>query len=233
MDVVPVRISVLVRVVLWVYAVLQVGNLMALWLWHETGRDYAMGFVPFHLFEMESNFPTWFQVVLLLITSLMLWVCSYSIFGGNNRMDLLRIRVLAILFLLLSLDELAMVHEKLVPVVGTILPQQGVLYYGWVVPGVLLFAGVGLFMLPLLLRLEKDLLCHFIAGGILFVVGAVGMEIVSGLIAQDVGEANWSYSLLSTVEETLENFGVLVFLRGLLRSMANKTSGVCLVVQHA
>ena len=52
--------------------------------------------------------------------------------------------------------------------------------------------------------------------GVLFLSGAIGLELIGGSYFAAHGELNMSYVLIVTVEETLEMVGAAVLLYGLL-----------------
>ena len=92
------------------------------------------------LFELdeENNLPTWFSSYLLLNNALVLWLIAAS------KSDAYRIYwiVLAIGFVVLSIDEVAGLHETFNTAIDT----------NWAIFGGLIVLGVGVCMIPFLLR---------------------------------------------------------------------------------
>lgn len=56
----------------------------------------------------------------------------------------------------------------------------------------------------------------FIAG-VLYIGGAIGVEMVGGVVASNIGEDNLLYGLTTTLEESFELFGLLVLINTLLK----------------
>ena len=50
----------------------------------------------------------------------------------------------------------------------------------------------------------------------MYIAGVIGMELVGGRYAKLYGTLNFTYSMLATVEESLEMAGLIVFIWGLL-----------------
>jgi hypothetical protein len=56
----------------------------------------------------------------------------------------------------------------------------------------------------------------FTVSGAFYVGGALGMEMVGGLLVEQYGFADWRYIVAVHVEESLEMFGASLFLVGLI-----------------
>jgi hypothetical protein len=61
---------------------------------------------------------------------------------------------------------------------------------------------------------------RFIVAGLVYVGGALGMEVPLGLWAARHGEDNLGYVLIDFVEEVMEMSGAALFLLSLLRHLA-------------
>ncbi|MCP4073542.1 MAG: hypothetical protein GY742_17660 [Hyphomicrobiales bacterium] len=51
----------------------------------------------------------------------------------------------------------------------------------------------------------------FVASGVVYVTGALGMEMVGGYFASSVGWESTSYIVIATIEESLEIIGLAMF----------------------
>ncbi|MFW5634573.1 MAG: carboxylate-amine ligase, partial [Erythrobacter sp.] len=128
------------------------------------------------------------------------------------------------IFAVLALDEVAMLHELSGRVLERLVPQIDALgpafHYAWTlvaIPGVLLLAVV---LAPWFFALGSRTRLLFGTSAVMFLGGAVGLEMVnSALDAQIVGR-NLAYSLTTVVEESLEFTGVLLFQFALLRHLS-------------
>ena len=157
------------------------------------------------LFELdeENNLPTWFSSYLLLNNALVLWLIAAS------KSDAYRIYwiVLAIGFVVLSIDEVAGLHETFNTAIDT----------NWAIFGGLIVLGVGVCMIPFLLSLPFRLALWFIISGSIFIGGVIGVE----LLSEDLNEETMTYAYASALEEGMEMLGALLFLFVNLKEMKN------------
>lgn len=185
-----------------------------------TGHDTAMGFIPFFHVGTELNLTTYFSALMLLGSGLLLgaigWQEAKS--GGDYARHWM---ALATLFVLLSVDEITTIHERLIIPVRDLLDTTGILYFAWVIPYVLLVVIVGIVFLRFLLALPRTTRRYFVAAAIVFVGGALGMELLGGLHYEEYGDQTPTYQTLIHIEESLEMAGVIVFIHGLLLHLAS------------
>ncbi len=178
------------------------------------GQDPPTAFaVAYRLFDAdrEGNVPAWFSTVMLVVVALLSLGVSTLL---RDRSAPLRWywAGLAVVFAYLSLDELAGVHEELVPRLSLAVEARGALTYPWTIvaaPLVALFVLVYARFLWALPRRTAGLL--LLAGG-LYVGGALGLEVGGGLIVDEDGEITLGYVLVTSAEELLEMIGAAVCL---------------------
>jgi len=85
------------------------------------------------------------------------------------------------------------------------------LYYTWVIPGIVIVVVVALYFIPFVLRFPARTTTGIIFSGAVYVSGAIGMELLSGLVASDIGTENTYYVWITIVEEMLEIAGLVCF----------------------
>ena len=129
-------------------------------------------------FDIELNIPTFFSAVALLLSSIILSMIAW----GKKKMDLSYFHWLglAIVFLFLSIDEFAALHERLISPIRTMLNASGWLYYSWIIP-----YGGALFLLIIVyfrfwIRLPRETAILFGLSAALFVAGSIGLEMIGG-----------------------------------------------------
>lgn len=71
------------------------------------------------------------------------------------------------------------------------------------------------------MRLPARTAFLFVVSGAVYVGGAIGFELIGGYYAKANGVENLTYSMISTVEESLEMSGVIVFIYALLKYIAD------------
>jgi|CXWL01.1.fsa_nt_gi hypothetical protein len=171
--------------------------------------------------DLELNVPTFFSTVLLLCTSAILGtICFLDTRWSRSRA--VYWAVLSVGFLFMAFDEAVAVHERLIEPMRSVLGEEnlGVVYYAWVVPASVLVLLLGSFFIRFLLNLPAKTRRHFLLAAILYVGGAIGLEFAEGSHAEIHGMDNVVYIALATVEEFLEMLGIIVFIRALLRHLA-------------
>jgi hypothetical protein len=182
------------------------------------GHPNVHGFVPlFDLYE-ENNIPTYYSSTLLLLCS-----CLIAIIAGFKKRQNDTFTghwiTLAIIFLYLSVDEASSIHEWLSPATKRIVDARGLLFYAWVIPGMILVVVFAAFYWRFVLNLPSKTRWAFCTAAILYLAGAIGMELLGGRHHERYGIDNISYSLLVMLEESLEMTGIVVFVYGLLDYM--------------
>ena len=115
----------------------------------------------------------------------------------------------------MAADELISLHERLTTPVLKLIGNGDLdfFYWGWVVPGIALVIVLALFFLKFWLNLPaKPRLTFFIAGVAIYIGGAIGFEMIGGHYAESHGMKSLIYSMITTIEESLEMAGVIVFI---------------------
>lgn len=185
-----------VRLFLAWFAVLNLLNAVAVAVPHLATRWLLLG--------LERNPSTWFSAALLATAGALAWAV------GRDRADTEKWNLVAGLLVVLSLDEVATLHEKLAG-----LPFLAVGSRAWAGAGLVLVALTAWRLLPWALHLEAPLRFALLVGGTTFLTGAVGMEVLAGNWEEANG-ADRMFWVISSVEEDLELIGVFVVVRVLL-----------------
>lgn len=183
-----------------------------------------------HLFNMddENNVPTLFSSFLLSVCGVLAWCV-----GGEK---LARVRGdskfwfgLAAIFLFLAADEALRLHEMLISPVRAALGTGGVLHFAWVIPYGALLIVFAVAYYRFLFRQERMLRNRMILAGLVYVSGALGMELIGGYYHDAVnGQIDAIYVAMTTVEETMEIAGLLIFSHALVAYLERTISGMCL-----
>jgi hypothetical protein len=161
--------------------------------------------------DSEANAPTWFSSLLLLGCSALLWAI-----GRGRRQQALggaaRWTGLALVFTLLSLDEMAGIHEMLL---NTLRDVGGPAV---LVAGITLLAGLGLVLLfaSILRDLPGRVRVGLLLGVGVYVLGAAVLEAADQRFSASTPDAPLAYALLTTVEEVLEMVGLVMLLHTLM-----------------
>jgi hypothetical protein len=195
------------------------------------GHDQLRGFVPMFDLDRENNVPTWFQVAQLLLSSFLVATIARSKRKARDRYAR-HWRALSIIFLYLAVDEAFVIHEKTIEPLRAALHATGVLYYTWVILGAAFVVVVGIAYLRFLAHLNGETRRQFLFAGFLYVGGALGVELVNGWYADRYGDDNFPYAILTTIEESMEMLGIVVFLYALLTYLSAAADGVRILIQR-
>jgi len=168
----------------------------------------------------EFNIPTFFMTVMLLSCSILLILIgeSKSDFEGRYRWHW---TILGIIFFLLALDEMIVLHEMTIRPVRSLLNTGGLFYFAWVIPAGLFLLVIFIFYWKFLVDLPTRFRILFILSGAIYITGVMGMEMVTGLVASRQAEENLLYAMLTNFEESLEMFGIILFIHALLSYIEN------------
>ena len=183
-------------------------------------HDYVYGLIPLFDFDTEFNIPSLFSTILLISSSTLLLNITLKHKKNNNLYN--SWAILSIIFLYLSMDELLSIHEMIEDPIRELFNISDVLYYAWVIPyGLLLVLFVASYM-KFLIRLPNKTSTLMLVSGSIFITGALGFELLEARLAANVGINNLLYSIYYTIEETLEMFGITLFIYTLLTYTINQ-----------
>lgn len=194
------------------------------------GRDVFFGLTKLFDLDREANIPTWFSGFLLGLAAALL-----GLIGANHRRLGNRTGgqwiALAWIFAFLSLDEVAGVHERL----GAILRRASSIshwtHFVWPIPATVLVAVLFLMYRKWFAALERPTRRGIWIAAAVYLGGAIGMEVLSGVYwaRQGVESHDLVYTILTTIEETLEMAGMLLFIRVLLDYGSARGWGIALI----
>lgn len=171
------------------------------------------GFAAFLSLDAEGSVPTWLEVLLFAAVSVAMLLAG-RLDKAAGLATARAWRILGWVFLYLSLDELISVHEFF-DRVEVLLPLGGYFYYGWVVVGIAAVGVVAVGFLPFVRRLPRSTAVQLIIAGIVFVTGALGMEMIGGKLFEEQ-QHGVATSAVAMAEETLELVGLWLTLRAVL-----------------
>ncbi|RJO66868.1 MAG: hypothetical protein C4523_10915 [Myxococcales bacterium] len=195
------------------------------------GHGRLYGFVYMFYLDNEANISTWYSGFALMIAAALMAVLAKTKWLEGDRYRW-HWAGLAVILFCLSIDEVGMIHDHMVEPIRESLHTQGLLYYGWVIAGLASVALVGLIYLRFLFHLPSRLRKLFFLAAFVYVGGAIGVEMLSGLYASRFGEENFLYSIIVTGEEMCEMAGVVILIHALLERLHQTVSGVLVRTDH-
>jgi hypothetical protein len=163
----------------------------------------------------EQTIPTWYSVLLLFAASILLAFIATAK-RANQERYVLHWLGLAVVFLYLSMDEGAVIHEIVADSLQTTLNTTGYLAFAWQIVAVPLLILFGLVYLRFLFHLPSRTRNLFVLSGLVYIGGALVVEAVSANQWYLGGGVTFEYLAIATVEELAEMLGVLLFIYTLL-----------------
>jgi len=196
------------------------------------GHDRVLGLVPLFDLDDERNIPTWFSGALLLLGAGLFWTIA-QVKRAEKDPFARHWMILSVIFCLLSLDEVAAIHEIAGHLIRAKFEPGSYLYYGWVIPGGLLVILLALSYVKFLRHLPARTTRLLILAGALYVGGSIGMELIEGRWESRHGSVGWPYVFMYTVEEVCEMFGLVTLVFGLMDYMSGQMREVRAVIEEA
>ncbi|ACN13954.1 multidrug resistance protein (efflux pump/antiporter) [Desulforapulum autotrophicum HRM2] len=193
-------------------------------------HDYLRGLFNLFDFNTEKNIPTLYSSITLIFASIILAFITY--FRWKSQKTFFSWGVLSFIFLFLSIDEISSIHERLIAPTRRFFDTSAFFYYAWIIPyGIALIIFVVSYI-KFLLEVPKSIMMLFLLSGGLFVLGAIGFEMLGGWQAELYGTKGLLYSIFYTCEELLEMLGVAVFIYTLLRYILNENQLIEIILRN-
>lgn len=207
--------SKIIRILVIVFIVLIIANFAALYLRFILGHDYVYGFVLAFDVNKETNIPTCFSAFILLLSACLLWLIA--IFKKSNHDSyFIHWFIFSIIFFYISIDEAARIHEFFNKPLSNVFHFSGMYYFSWVIIGLIIIVLFRIFYLKFLDSLPTKTRKQFIFSLLIYIWGAIGVDMVGEYYSSLHGE-NIIYNMIGSLEESLEMIGVIIFIDALLK----------------
>jgi len=180
--------------------------------WHEFLIEIMMN--AFYL-DAESNIPTFINALMLFVPAILLALIAAWKMSERDKYRF-HWNALALVFFLLSIDEVAMLHERLIKPMRAIFGANGFFYFAWVIPGMIAVALFAVTFLMFFLHLETKFKLLFFFSLAVYISGVIGGEMISGYYAAALGQKNYTYAVVASLEESIEMFGCALIIYSLL-----------------
>ena len=178
-------------------------------------------YLQFFDFNSEENLPTAFATFNLFFAGCLLFYISTHKTPQEMKW---RWFILAVIFFFLAFDEYAMVHDPLSRKLRPYVSDVDLLHFAWVIPYSILLLVFTLAYLRFFFALPRKYMILFGASGFIFVLGAVGFELIGAPRTKNFGRSDIYYTVFTTVEECLEFIGIILFNYALLTYLKEKVT---------
>ncbi|MDP3542429.1 MAG: hypothetical protein Q8T11_08185 [Elusimicrobiota bacterium] len=169
----------------------------------------------------EQSVSTWYSAAGLALAAALLGLVAAAHRAKRETRDLAAWVALAVIFALLSCDEVAGLHEVVSEHLHAALGTSGFLRFAWVLPAGVFLLVLGATLLPFLARLAPRRRRQFVVAGLIYVGGAVGREMIGAKLFSEAGDQRTlAYFLCGHGEEFLEMLGIVLFNSALIEHLA-------------
>ncbi len=179
-------------------------------------RHYVAIFNP----DWEQTIPAWFSSCLMLMIA-----AACALVARDRRRDgggyARRWMALVPIFLYLSADESVALHERVGTLIKHVVHTSGIFTFAWVIPALAVLVVLAVVYFPFVRALPRGVRGLVALSGSLYVGGALGMEMVGGVIKTRYGAGDLYFTAV-TIEEFLEMVGLVTFLGAALRLLTEE-----------
>lgn len=212
---------------LFVAALVFIGGLAHFIIHHVAPHENHALAKLMHRFDLghEPSLPNWYSSLALLAVAGMARLLAIA--NRNTPSQLARSwSLFSLLFLALAVDEAIQIHEMADTPMRVLLGTSGIFHFAWIIPGAGFAIAVALYFRGFLFSLEARTRNLIIASGAIFVSGAIGVEMLEGIIVPTLGIGSLDYTVAEMLEEGLEMCGVVLVLYALTDHFARHVGSV-------
>ena len=195
----------------------------------QLGHPTLMGISREFRLQEEANIPSFFSALALFATAVAALAVCHALPQADR--DRLGWKVMAGLFIFMAFDEAGQIHE-LIMLPHALTKYDRYLHYFSVFPYLGVAALLAAILFPFWLRMSREVRFMFAVAGILYVLSAVGMEVLENeLVTAGVPEFSLRMAVNYALEELGEMLAVALFLRTILTRLAEVGGGSVLPVE--
>jgi uncharacterized membrane protein YhaH (DUF805 family) len=189
---------------------------------HNIGTETFLKDLRHFALDLEYSLPAWYESLTMATASVLLATIAILARHHDPR-NRWAWTLLAVIFILMSVDEVVSFHEVAIKPIRHAFNLSGVLYFSWVVLAAPMLVILTIIFIPFMLRLPRRTALRFTIAAILFVGGAFGLEFSGGHYVTIGGFDSLPYRIVSSCEESLEIIGMTLFVTSLFRHLAGVT----------
>ncbi len=225
----PAVAKVLAVVIVFLVVVGTIANIIIYHVAPDPDHKIARMMQRFDL-GFEPSLANWYSSIVLLTNAGIVWLVAF-VKRHRSEQYVRHWFALGFVMLYMAIDEAIMIHEMFDSTLRDVLQTGGILYFAWVIPGAAMVLAVGLGFSGFLRHLDSRTRTLFVAAGTIFVAGAIGMELIAGLVMDAhgsiaAGVLSLGHTFEQAAEEGLEMFGALIFLYANLDLLSRDLSSV-------
>lgn len=221
----PRKIAIILLVIACVIAGLSIVSeyLVEVLLAPETG-SIRVHMLDLFSVNLEESIPTWYSVILLSVAATLFALITYAKYTERDNYRAYWAG-LVVLFIYLSMDEGAAIHEIVADPMQQLFNTSGFFAFGWQLVAFPILAILGLIYIRFFLHLPSRTRNLFLLSAAIYAGGALIIEGFSAAI-YDVDGTTMTYLLVATLEETMEILGVSLLIVTLLDYCIDNDYGI-------
>jgi hypothetical protein len=233
---IPISVKKIIRFLLFVVLGLTLASIAGQISKYFFGESELFGFVSQFYLADEKNVPTYYSGLTLLFCSLLLGAIAFRKKNTNDRY-VRHWQGLSLIFFYLALDEVLILHEgtaqplrAIFRLLGLSFLARGIFYFAWVIIGAAFVLVVLIAYAKFLADLPAKTRRLIFIGGTIFVVGALGVEMLESYWVNLHGKENIVYAIMATIEEFLEMLGIIIFIYALLSYISSQFKEMRIII---
>lgn len=208
-----IRPKKILGILLVVILFLEIANIIGL-VFYFNGNNINWLFNLFNI-RTEGNVAAYYSSSTILLASYLL--ALISLFRKMNGLTYSLWLILSVIFLYLSIDEAVQLHERVGVIIDNNFNLTGYLSWGWVIPyGIMFIVFAAVYYFKFLPQLSKKIYWLFIVSGSIFVMGAIGVEMIGAKNFHSDNFSEVTNAICYSIEEGLEMIGIALFIYALL-----------------
>jgi hypothetical protein len=217
--------SQIIKILYYIFTIELIFDLLVVFL-TEAGYTNFYGFKKF-FFDDEESIPTYFSAINLLFAGILLAIIT-NFKSKLNDPFTMQWKLLSIIFVLLSIDEIAAFHEMAIDPLVRAYNLSGYMRFPWVILGLIFMAGFSLYYFQFLKALPKPYIKGFFCSCLIFLSGSIGLETISAkiFISLEQSPKDLMYNLVTTLEESFEMIGIIMFINVLLSYLKSMNNSI-------
>lgn len=173
----------------------------------------------------EANMPALFSGIILAVAAALMGVIGLARRAAGAPLARTWLTFAGVLAYL-SVDEVAQIHDRTTMGMRQLVGDVGILHYSWIALYAVVVVVVGVLSIAFLRHLPAGTRNRLILAGFLYVLGAMGLEAVEGLLEFSGQYRSLAMPILVHIEETLEMGSVILVIATLLSYMKAQLPGL-------
>lgn len=172
--------------------------------------------------DQKLNFPSAMKILLLLGATVLLALIAVTV---RDRWHRIRWFGMSAVFVLLTIDEMSYMHQRLSDALHDAFGTTGPLKFAWVIVYLPLLVALAVVYLPFWRKLPNPLRTQLVFAALGFAGGSGGIEFVKSELFDD---DHWklSFGLVASASDSLELLGLALLCMALLTTLGRASDAV-------